>query len=717
MSIADAKLDLQLRAVPLPEGLTERLRAVVWTEDDGLDAVLREVPLPPKLLGRLKRVPLADDAGVDEALRSVPVPDRLAAAWRRRAKRRERFASSGRLAVAASLLAALAIFSSSAAILMMATGHWPFAEGPEMVKVPDVPPLEEQQLLPLERSWAGQPAEVPSAPMPLAAAAEVGLARLDQGPGPATALGGGLNLPPGADPLLPPNNILGSPRLNSFDELKELPRPAADLVPRGIEWPVVPGSNYPFLKVKGFHPFVSPAAHPRLQTCLVPLGIDAASYELARRYVEEGWRPPPDLVRTEEFLAAVDYDYPRPAQQALGLTLAGGPSPLSGAGFCLLQIGVQARQVPDAGHSDAQLVLLVDTSASMRWGSRIDGVRRSLADLAGRLAGADRVSLVSFNQAAHVLVQDVGPAEIGQFLAGVRSLSAEGATDAGGGLRAAYSLAMELTAPGRPPACVILLTDGLLELDPEGAGRIARQAAEAARHGTRLHVIDMGQQKQASADLAAFARSGQGSLHRATNAEQVRWAIGEILTGRSQQVARDARLRVTFNPQTVLEYRLLGHEAREWAGMMPGPLQADLYDGQSATALVEVRLAGKGPNEVASVELSWSRPGEQQAPAGPDLERLTASIERKDFAPSLSKSPLCLQEAAVVAQTAEALGRSPFIMVRTPQGSVTRALVHTLELSGQVDSRLYQRPSFAEFVALIQHSIKAKTYVQGAWKP
>ena len=41
------------------------------------------------------------------------------------------------------------------------------------------------------------------------------------------------------------------------------------------------------------------------------------------------------------------------------------------------------------------------------------------------------------------------------------------------------------------------------------------------------------------------------------------------MTGQSQVVARDAQLRVTFNPKVVLEYRLLGHEATLLAGLLP----------------------------------------------------------------------------------------------------------------------------------------------------
>ena len=161
------------------------------------------------------------------------------------------------------------------------------------------------------------------------------------------------------------------------------PSRPANPVPHGLDWPLVPGSNRPFLVHMGFHPFVSPAAHPRLQTCPVPLAVEPSSYELARRYLERNEWPPADRVRTEEFLAAVDYNFPKPTASEPrpdrgGRTVAHqrrGLLPLAGR-----RPGPADRS---AKHAPLHLVLLIDTSTSMRWGSRMEIVRRALRDLPG----------------------------------------------------------------------------------------------------------------------------------------------------------------------------------------------------------------------------------------------------------------------------------------------------------------------------------------------
>lgn len=75
-------LDDELRRVPLPGEMMDRLRALAALSDDMLDAELRGVPLPEGLLSRLKQGAqpvgvVMDDAMLDRALRDVPVPVNL----------------------------------------------------------------------------------------------------------------------------------------------------------------------------------------------------------------------------------------------------------------------------------------------------------------------------------------------------------------------------------------------------------------------------------------------------------------------------------------------------------------------------------------------------------------------------------------------------------------------------------------------------------------
>lgn len=705
-----ARQDAELRAVPVPEGLLERLRRAALADDEGLDAAIREVSVPAGLLGRLRQPALDTDEGLDGALREVAVPVELRGRLQQVPKNRIRLARLTQWAAAASLLAVIGLsyFGAMIGFLISAYPYSGEVSRPQPISSltaefssrpdPSEPAFGVAVSLadaaPQEGRSAGSPTPVPN----------VKLVSLE---GPERTALAGLSAPfmGGAGDELLLHVALHSwdvfPAPGQFDGLPEL-KLVAGLIPRGIDWPLVPGSNRHILLQYGVHPFVSPASHPRLRSGLVPLGVDSSSYELTRRHLEEGRLPPPDVVRTEEFLAAVDYGLPRPNRQAMGLSTAAGLSPFGGPGLWLMQIGVQARQLEPRKEQPTYLILAVDVSPSMRWGGRLEMIRRELSGLVRRLGPEDRISLVTFSEDAWLLADEAGRDEADQLLAAVNRLSAQGSTNVGAGLREAYAVAGRGAAPRQTAARVVLLTDGLAEFGPRTTEKIQERLADAAGRGILLDVIDLGQERGPDPQFASFARSGGGKVHRVTSGDQLRWALLEIATGRSQLIAADARLKVTFNPNAVLEYRLLGHEAKAVAGLMPAHPEADFRAGQSATALYEIRLKPSGPQEVATVELTWREPG----PGKPHL--LTSTVRRGQFGSSFAEAPLPLQEAALVAEAAEVLRQSPY----SPNSwdSPSRGLAWVLQLAGQVDTRLYQRPSFVEFVSLLEQAEKAKPH-------
>lgn len=712
----NARQDAELSDVPLPEGLMERLRWTALADDEGLDEALRQVALPSGLVQRLRRSVLTDDAALDAAIRDVPIPVELPGRLRRVPKNRIRLARLTQWATAASLLIAIGLSYVGAIIGFVVATYPEEVSRPKLASsltVRSSGPWEDQEVnVGLSISAGAHPTDEGMVADLLAPMPEVRLRRYERpGPTPLAAVSELFEGVPG-DAFLKPRDSSWDPNLlgrhKEFDELPELKKVASP-IPRGIDPPVVAGFNWAFYLRYGVYPVVhlSPAAHPKLRSGLVPLGVDPASYELTRRHLEDGELPPPKDIRTEEFLAAVDYGFPQPKGHSLGLSTAGGPSPFGGPGVLLLQIGVQGREVRDKQRRPARLVVTVDVSSSMRWGGRLEMVRRAMSQFAGRLGPEDRISLVAFSEEAELLIEDVGRNEADQLLAAVKSLSVESSTNLGAGLGEAYAVAKNIAAPDEGAVRVVLLTDGLTELGRGTADLIEQHVAEAAQREIFLEVIDLRQEKEPDPQLASFARSGGGNLHRATNADQVRWALLRILTGRSQLIAEAARLKVSFHPKNVLGYRLLGHEGKSMVGLLPARPEADFLAGHSATAVYEIQLKPNGGQEVAAVELSWRDPGGNSG----DRRKLTGQVRRDQLASSFVQAPLSLQEAALVVEAAEVLRRSPFAPL--PRGSQGRGLARVLELAGQVDTQLYQRPTFVEFMSLVKRAATARPYRSG----
>ncbi len=686
-----------------------------YPTDAWLDARLREVPVPQGLLDRLVRVAAPDDHELDARLRDVPLPEGLLRRLRRTISGRTRRLRMARWATAASIMLAVGTwyFAFVLSMVVSTVAARPGGEGPfdpmieaepidraarVEIELPALPPGSDPEL----EAELARVRDVASPDLPLAelespSARPVGFLLYPLAPL------SGMDLT--SDSTYPDwKGALGAPRgLLDQADIDMVPLPA----PRGIEPPIVPGFNLRWLREFGIHPFVMPALHQELHTSRVPLDIDRSSYVLARKYLGEGMLPPRDAVRTEEFLAAVDYRYPRPKRgEDIGLFSAGGPSPFRFGDQRLLQVGVQARDVTSSDRPGTRLTLAVDISASMRWGGRLEMVVRAIEQLERRLGHRDRLSMVVFCDRADVLCEDLARDELDELVEVLRGMTASGSTNIHDGLRRAYALAARYAGSDRLLSRVVLLSDGLAELDPSAVGRVEALLEEAAGRGIVLHAVDLGQERageQPDGQLARFAAAGGGTVHRATKADEVRWALMEAVTGRSQLVAADVQLRVVFNPGTVYRYRLLGHESKAIIGLGPPQLEADFRSGQAATALYELELLSGGGDDLAVAEVSWV---DAETGARTSVQR---KVRRKDFAPSVDKMPLPLQAAAAAAQSAELLRGSPFAQPPFSAGGIERLT----EYAERIDSRLLLRPSFRELIDLMKKAATARPYRAG----
>ena len=294
----------------------------------------------------------------------------------------------------------------------------------------------------------------------------------------------------------------------TFDKLPELARAVGAgsarhrlAVVAGVEPCLLTQVSRPSVRFAG-------RSDPRLQSMVVPLGVDGR----ATSWPGDTWRDKVNCRRRSwcgrrSSWPRVDYGFPQPS--------AAGPGAFpgrrdrrrfGGEGLCLLQIGVQAGHVAPRPHPPVHLVLAVDTSANMRWGGRMDMVRRALKELTGGSDAGDRLSLVAFGEDARVVIEDVGPGEADQFVAAVGSLSAKGSSNVAEGLGRAYDVARQQSAAGRPAVRVVLLTDGMVDLTADSASRILQQVTEAAGRGTPLHVVDLSQQSRAIPSCASLPR-------------------------------------------------------------------------------------------------------------------------------------------------------------------------------------------------------------------
>ena len=161
-------------------------------------------------------------------------------------------------------------------------------------------------------------------------------------------------------------------------------------------------------------------------------------------------------------------------------------------------------------------------------------------------------------------------------------------------------------------------------------------------------------------------------------------------------------LKVTFNPQAVRAYRLVGHATATITGPASASTQVDLHADARAAGLFEFWLQPGGGDDVATAEFSW------RDPSGTDTQQLNQRISRLQFAKSFAESPLPLQASAIAAEAARALDHSP------PAFGTSLGV---LELAGQVHPQLQASDSFRDLVALVSRAEKLRASGAGTRRP
>ncbi len=437
--------------------------------------------------------------------------------------------------------------------------------------------------------------------------------------------------PPAAPPVVPTTGGTALPNGEAFDSM--------------------------FFREYGVNPFVA-TDEDALSTFAVD--VDAASYTVARRYLELGQLPPPAAVRVEECVNFFRHDYPKPERGDFAIAIEGAPSAF-GAGYQLLRVGIAGREVLASNRRRARLTFVVDVSGSMAREDRLELVKRSLRMLVDELRPDDQVGLVVFGSDARVLLEPERMGEEsrgrGRLLGAIDQLRPEGSTNAAAGLKQGYAMARR-AYDERALNRIVLCSDGVANVGLTDSRSILEEVRREADRGIHLSTIGFGMGNYNDVLLEQLADKGDGNHYYVDDFAEARRVFVENLTGTLQTIAKDAKVQVEFDSTRVVRWRLIGFENRDVADRDFRNDRVDAGEigaGHEVTALYEVKLApGVARGRLATVRLRWASP--EHANAGAPLVR---EVERAFDASALERrfgdASASFRRDAAVAEYAEIL--------------------------------------------------------------
>ncbi len=384
--------------------------------------------------------------------------------------------------------------------------------------------------------------------------------------------------------------------------------------------------------------------------------VDTASYTVMRRYVNDGYLPPKDSVRVEEYVNFFEQEYAPPTEGAFAVHIEGAPSPYA-PNYHLVRVGIQGYEVPPEERDDVVLTFIVDVSGSMDMENRLELVKDALALLVEQLRPEDKVGIVVYGNQARIVLE---PTQVGgnhrAIFRAIDSLHPEGATNAEEGLVVGYRMAMQAFNPNGTNR-VILCSDGVANVGNTGPESILEQIRGYADEGLYLTTVGFGMGNYNDTLMERLANDGDGFYAYVDDIKEAERVFVHDLTSSLQVIAKDAKIQVDFNPAVVSRYRLVGYENRDVADedFRNDDVDAgEIGPGHSVTAIYEVKFHDDA-SELQPAMTVYIRYAD---PKSGEVTEINRAIGKGEFAEMFEKASARFQLAVLVAQYAEVLRES-----------------------------------------------------------
>ncbi|KGN36955.1 vWA domain-containing protein [Knoellia subterranea] len=337
----------------------------------------------------------------------------------------------------------------------------------------------------------------------------------------------------------------------------------------------------------GTSTFLDPRERPQ---STFAVDVDNGSYRVARTLLDEGHLPPQESVRVEEWVNSFDSGFPAPQRDDLELRSDQAITP-DRDGTRLVRIGLQGREVPDEEWAPVAVTMVVDTSGSMDIGSRLGLVKASLALLVQNLRSDDTIAIVTYQTDAEPLLEPTPVRRADTILGAIEHLKAGGSTNLEAGLMLGYDQAREAARPGAINV-VLLASDGVANVGVTDGGQLATAIRDNGRNGIHLVTVGYGMGNYNDHLMEQLADRGDGFYAYVDTFEEAKQLFVRDLRATLTPIAKDAKIQVEFDPETVAAYRLIGYENRALDDADfndPSVDAGEVGSGHRVTALYEVR--------------------------------------------------------------------------------------------------------------------------------
>lgn len=341
-----------------------------------------------------------------------------------------------------------------------------------------------------------------------------------------------------------------------------------------------------------------------------------ASYSNLRRYINYQTKIPNDAVRTDELLNYFNYDFGGPENDEMFSISANLGSTPWNERTQLLTINIKAKETDQGNYTGNNIVFLIDVSGSMASTNKLNLIKAVFPKFLDALAPTDKISIVTYSNKIKILANGVYADEKEALKKVVNGLSATGGTAGADGLEKAYNVAKSNYIAGGNNR-VIIASDGDFNIGRYSQDDLKELVENQLNSGIYLTTLGFGMGNYKDTTMETLAKYGNGGYAYIDNFEEAEKVLVNDLNKTLYTVAKDVKSCVTFNPNVVKAYRLIGYENKQLTKDEFNDVNKDageICSGHNTIVCYEIELCEDAPNsddadsDMFSVEIKYKDP-------------------------------------------------------------------------------------------------------------
>lgn len=356
--------------------------------------------------------------------------------------------------------------------------------------------------------------------------------------------------------------------------------------PFTLEWPAPPHRQEGALSTVFSRPFISALEQP-LVDCLVRVGMQG--YDALRQTVQSGQFPKADDVSVADLINSFSYNYAIPGEgQPLSVHIEATMCPWN-ARHRLVQVGLNGGSIPNASIRPLSVMLLVDGVEIRQSGFDRAVLLQAITSLRGRIGTEGIVMVIDGSRIDSPVLRVLATDRAAGVIDQLTSLPARSGIEIGVSNQwVLEKIVSELSQASRNE--IVLVLGEHSDNRTSERVRLLALVNESVQDSANLSILQIGDRSGNSAGILLAAGNSDLFSQSIGSVAQANRFWDKLIDRANPTVARDVKMQLEFNSETVLAYRPLrqGVLSRERLSQTTPAMGGDIVSGQQVTTLFEV---------------------------------------------------------------------------------------------------------------------------------